>query len=66
MGLDADGKYTVLESRDLRSLKTLKTSNMREIRIRKKKATTSVDQLLSELDEFLAKCGYEEVHRTVG
>jgi hypothetical protein len=64
--LGSDGKVHIAEQRDIRELKSLKTDNMGEIKIYRKKKPTQLKQILTQLKEFFASHTEENITKILG
>jgi hypothetical protein len=61
-----DGKVVVLETRDVRDLKTLKTENAGEIKIYRKKTSTHLKENFVRLRDFATRHTDEDVRKILG
>lgn len=64
--LGTDGKVHIAERRDIRELKSLKTDNMGEIQIYRKKKPTRLKKVLTRLKEFLESHSEDRVTKILG
>jgi hypothetical protein len=65
-GLGPDGKVFLAETRDMRNVKSLKTDNMGEIKIYRKKRATRLKEALLQLKDFLTRNLDENITKILG
>jgi hypothetical protein len=65
-GIGPDGKGVVIERKDVRHLKSLKTDNLGEIKIWRKKKANRLEKSLTELKKFLLRNPDETITKILG